>query len=176
MSNLIELTKLPDGWFKDKEDPTKLKPCPLPQGLWIQALKAVGNKLRFNFQMTDLQAAIGREQLKKLPGFIKQREKWFKIYHEIGLNLIDSKFQNHTPVRYRIVHKCKNPREIIDELFKEKIKAIVPIEEFELLDKNNIYLNAHSLSISTVSLPAHLNLKEEDIIRIGSIVKSKAIL
>ncbi len=48
MSDLIELTKLPDGWFKDKEDPTKLKPSSLPQGLWIQALKTVGTKLRFN--------------------------------------------------------------------------------------------------------------------------------
>ena len=133
------------------------------------------SKLRFNFQMTDLQAAIGRVQLKRLPTFIKQREKWFKIYHEIGLNLIDSKFQNHTPVRYRIVHKCNNPREIINELFKEKVKAIVPIEEFELLDKNDEYLNAHSLTLSTVSLPAHLNLSEDDVVRIGSIVKRKGI-
>ncbi len=68
------------------------------------------NKLRFNFQMTDLQAAIGRVQLKKLPAFINQREKWFQIYSEIGLNLIDSKLKNHTSVRYRIVHRCKNPK------------------------------------------------------------------
>jgi perosamine synthetase len=129
------------------------------------------NKLRFNFQMTDLQAAIGRVQLKKLPTFIKQREKWFKIYREIGLNLIENKLENHTPVRYRIVHKCNNPKKIIDALAKEEIKAIVPIEEYELLDKSKKYLSANLLSRSTVSLPAHLHLKEEDIFRIGSIVK-----
>ena len=30
-------------------------------------------KPRFNFQMTDLQAAIGRVQLRKLPGFVMRR-------------------------------------------------------------------------------------------------------
>ena len=35
--------------------------------------------------MTDIQAAIGRVQLRKLPKFIIQREKWFKIYKDAGL-------------------------------------------------------------------------------------------
>ncbi|MBJ6727090.1 DegT/DnrJ/EryC1/StrS family aminotransferase [Geomesophilobacter sediminis] len=34
----------------------------------------------FNFRMTDLQAAIGIEQLKKLPGFIRERRELAKIY------------------------------------------------------------------------------------------------
>ena len=129
------------------------------------------SKLRFNFQMTDLQAAIGRVQLKKLPSFINQREKWFKIYKDIGLSLMDTKFKNHKPVRYRIVHKCDNPRNIINALAKEGIKAIIPIEEWELLDQPKKYLSARSLTCSTVSLPAHLNLKEKDIMRIGKIVR-----
>ena len=130
------------------------------------------SKLRFNFQMTDLQAAIGRVQLKKLPSFINQREKWFKIYKDIGLNLMDTKFKSHKPVRYRIVHKCDNPRNIINALAKEGIKAIIPIEAWELLDQPKKYLSAYSLTCSTVSLPAHLNLEEKDIIRIGGIVKN----
>jgi len=130
------------------------------------------NKLRFNFQMTDLQAAIGRVQLKKLPAFINQREKWFQIYSEIGLNLIDSKLKNHTSVRYRIVHRCKNPKKIINALAKENIKAIIPIEQYELLDKPENYPCALSLCKSTVSLPAHLNLNEKDVYRIGHIVKN----
>ena len=122
--------------------------------------------------MTDLQAAIGRVQLKKLPSFINQREKWFKIYKDIGLNLMDTKFKSHKPVRYRIVHKCDNPRNIINALAKEGIKAIIPIEAWELLDQPKKYLSAYSLTCSTVSLPAHLNLEEKDIIRIGGIVKN----
>ena len=134
------------------------------------------NKLRFNFQMTDLQAGIGRIQLKKLPHFIRQREKWFKIYSDIGLNLIQSKSKNHNPVRYRIVHRCNNPKKIIKALAKEDIKAIVPIEEYELLDNPKKYLSALSLTRTTVSLPAHLNLNETDILRIGNIVKSNDII
>lgn len=48
MSDLIKLSKLPDGWIKDKDNPDKLKPSTLPTGLWIKALKNVGTKLRFN--------------------------------------------------------------------------------------------------------------------------------
>lgn len=128
--------------------------------------------LRFNFQMTDLQAAIGRAQLKKIPFFIEQREKWFKIYKEFNLKLIEAKSKNFTPVRYRVVHKCRNPYEIIETLKKNNIKAIIPIEERELLDKSKKYSSALELTHSTVSLPAHLALTENQIREIASIVKN----
>ena len=47
-------------------------------------------KLRFNFQMTDMQAAVGRVQLGKLPEFLEQREHLFGIYREAGLDLLGS--------------------------------------------------------------------------------------
>ena len=65
-----------------------------------------------------------------------------------------------------------SPKKIIKELAKEGIKAIVPIEEYELLDNPKKYLSALSLTHSTVSLPAHLNLNETDVLRIGNIVKN----
>jgi dTDP-4-amino-4,6-dideoxygalactose transaminase len=41
----------------------------------------------WNFDMTDVEAAIGREQLKKLPGLNKRRDEIVKIYNrEFGLN------------------------------------------------------------------------------------------
>lgn len=36
----------------------------------------------FNYRMTDLQAAIGIEQLKKLPGFLEERRKIAALYQE----------------------------------------------------------------------------------------------
>ena len=36
------------------------------------------NNRRFNFQMGDLQAAIGREQLRKLPNFLDKKRKDFQ--------------------------------------------------------------------------------------------------
>jgi len=40
------------------------------------------NMLGYNYRMTDLQAAVGIVQLKKLDLFIDEREKWAAYYHE----------------------------------------------------------------------------------------------
>jgi dTDP-4-amino-4,6-dideoxygalactose transaminase len=36
----------------------------------------------FNYRMTDLQAAVGREQLKRLPGIVARRRELASLYHE----------------------------------------------------------------------------------------------
>ncbi len=41
----------------------------------------------FNYRMTDVQAAIGIEQLKRLPGFLEQRKQLAALYHEQLKNL-----------------------------------------------------------------------------------------
>lgn len=128
-------------------------------------------KLRFNFQMTDLQAAIGRVQLKRLPDFIEQREKWFTIYQQVGLELVDGGFDMQ-PVRYRIVMRCADPTRVITKLATAGIRSIVPIEEFELLDSPKNYAEALTLSNTTVSLPAYPSLREEDVTRIARIAKA----
>lgn len=129
------------------------------------------SKIRFNFQLTDLQASIGRVQLARLPNFIKKRENWFKIYKKAGLNLIENNSKKICPVRYRIVLKCKSPKKIISNLAKSDIKAIIPIKEYELLDSPKKYQIAKKLCQSTVSLPAHLGLEKSDIYKIIQIVK-----
>ena len=66
--------------------------------------------------MTDLQAAIGRVQLKKLPHFIKRREEIFQRYKKEGLDLLDIPKEKNgylTPVRFRAIVKTKNPQKII---------------------------------------------------------------
>ncbi|RZD43826.1 MAG: hypothetical protein CXT78_07470, partial [Thaumarchaeota archaeon] len=94
-------------------------------------------KKRFNFQMTEIQAAIGREQLKKLPKFLERREEIFQKYKKNGLELLDvERNQNHiSPVRYRAVIKTEEPNKIIKSLESVGVKAIVPTEDWELLGK-----------------------------------------
>lgn len=127
---------------------------------------------RFNFQMTDLQAAIGRVQLNRLPQFIEIRESWFSLYRQAGLDLIDSTAADMQPVRYRIVMRCDKPANVITALEAQGVRAIVPIEEFELLDKSSDYPNAKELTHSTVSLPAYPALREADVIRIAHIARA----
>lgn len=128
-------------------------------------------KLRFNFQMTDLHAAVGRVQLGRLPEFIKRREEWFALYREAPLDLLDFTNVDVRPVRYRIVMKCAQPSRVIKALESEGIRAIVPIEPRELLDEPARYPVAWALTTTTVSLPAYPGMREEDIVRIASIAK-----
>jgi perosamine synthetase len=128
-------------------------------------------RLRFNFQMTDLQAAVGRVQLRRLHEFIAQRERWFSLYRQAGLELVGDKTNSMDSVRYRSVMRCTNPSRVIDKLASEGVRAIVPIEEFELLDTPESYPAAKALVKTTVSLPIYPDLREEDVVRIARIAR-----
>lgn len=129
-------------------------------------------KLRFNFQMTDLQAAIGRAQLVRLPEFLRLRKNIFEIYKNAGLPMVEGKDSNAVAVHYRAVIKCNQPKSLISALDAQGIRAIVPIEEWELLDDLKGYKNAKEMTRSTVSLPIYPSLTELEAKRIAQIVKS----
>tara|TARA_B110000014_G_C20123578_1_gene596796 strand:- start:2729 stop:3745 length:1017 start_codon:yes stop_codon:yes gene_type:complete len=134
------------------------------------------NKTRFNFKMTDLQAAIGRAQLKKLPSFLKRREEIFQYYKKSGLNLLDID-EKHSkilePVRYRAIMKTDSPSEIINSLDSIGVKAIVPTEDWELLDDWKKIPNSLNLSHQTVSLPIYPSLTNQQLDTILSVVITK---
>jgi perosamine synthetase len=121
-------------------------------------------KHRFNFQMTDVQASIGRVQLKQLPIFLERRQEIFTMYKESGLDLIESK--NNTSVYYRAVIRVNNPVKIKGKLLKQGIKTIIPIEDWELLDNSSEYKNAYNLTQTTLSLPIYPSLKNKEIMKI----------
>ena len=120
-------------------------------------------KKRFNFQMTDLQAAIGREQLKKLPSFLKRRNEIFNLYKNEGLNLLDVDDKKIDPVRYRAIIKTSKPGEIIKLLDSVDVKAIVPTEDWELLGQKSLFPNGLKLSKETVSIPLYPSLTNSEI-------------
>lgn len=129
-------------------------------------------KRRFNFQMTDLQAAIGRAQLKKLPNFLARREEIFKKYKKAGLDLLDiNPSDTHlSPVRYRAVMKTNEPKKIIESLESAGVKAIIPTEDWELLGNHNLLPNSLELARKTVSLPIYPTLTDQDIDNILSAI------
>lgn len=127
------------------------------------------DKKRFNFQMTDLQAAIGRVQLKKLPGFLKRRSEIFKKYKESGLSLLDIKAKNIKLVRYRAILMNKDPQKILAALKTVGVKAIIPIKSWELLAK---LPNALKLTNETVSLPCYPSLTDKEVQLIIEAVKN----
>ncbi len=126
---------------------------------------------RFNLQMTDLQAAVGRAQLKKLPGFIARRAEIFEIYRSAGLPLLDGASAGCVPVRQRAVVKTPEPQALIAALAASGVCAIVPQAVWELQGHAAAVPNAAALSMTTVSLPIYPSLSLADAQRIADIAK-----
>ncbi len=120
------------------------------------------HKPRFNFQMTDIQAAIGRVQLKKLPSFVKRREEIFRIYKSYGLNLLEPLESFVQPIRFKALIITKNPMEKVMALLKKDIKTIIPLEERELLDSSPLFQNAQYWSNNLLSIPIYPALSDEE--------------
>ncbi|PIR23349.1 MAG: hypothetical protein COV44_03455 [Deltaproteobacteria bacterium CG11_big_fil_rev_8_21_14_0_20_45_16] len=134
-------------------------------------------KIRFNFQMTDLQAAIGRVQLKNLPAFLRRREEIYLAYVESGLPVLRPPLASQAiPVRYRSVLKCTQPKKLQKSLEAQGIKTIVPIEDWELQDTPvDDYPMALDLCRSTLSLPCYPFLSKEDQQRLIEIAKESEL-
>jgi perosamine synthetase len=129
---------------------------------------------RFNFQMTDLAAAIGRAQLAKLPSFLARRSAIFAEYRNENLALVDAT-SDATPVRYRAVVRSANPRRLIERLAQHGITAIIPVEERELLGPAEHFPHAVAFANTTVSLPAYPSLQDGDLSHIVASLRSIAV-
>lgn len=129
---------------------------------------------RFNFQMTDLQAAIGRVQLRRLPKFLDRRDEIYRTYLSGGLNLLN-KVENsrlNTPVRYRSLLLVDQPHEFCSRLEQFNIKAIVPTEDWELLGPPDLYPNAKKWTKTLISLPIYPTLSTSEVDHIIKSVQS----
>ncbi len=113
--------------------------------------------LRFNMKMTDLQAAFGRIQLKKLPGFIQRRRYLADRYEQNGIPL----WKRVGGIEYRALVQSRNPEKLAGFLRQEKVCAILPVEEKELLCSPAAVPNAWKLTKSLVSIPLYPSLTDE---------------
>lgn len=126
---------------------------------------------RFNFQMTDLQAAVGRAQLAQLDQFLQRRQQVHAIYAAHGLPLWPGNFSSEVePCHYRAILRVSDPGRVIAGLERAQVRAIVPIEDWELLDDADSFPRAKSLTHSTVSIPIHPSLSESEIGTIADVV------
>ncbi len=128
------------------------------------------DKIRFNVQMTDLQAAIGRAQLQQLPQFIKRRDEIYEQYQDANFPLLEESTGIH-PVRYRAIIQTTKQTELIAELAKDNISASMPVNEWELSGPIEYFPHASYWLHNTVSLPIYPSLSNEDVKRIIKIVK-----
>jgi perosamine synthetase len=124
---------------------------------------------RFNLQMTDLQAAVGRAQLSQLPRFLARRKEIFASYSAAGLPLWPRTHAGCEPCYYRAILRADDPAGVIAELERGGVRAIIPIEEWELLEDAAAFPRAAALARSTVSLPIYPALTENEVAAIVAV-------
>ncbi|MFF5996099.1 DegT/DnrJ/EryC1/StrS family aminotransferase [Lysinibacillus sp. KU-BSD001] len=127
-------------------------------------------KLRFNFQMTDLQAAVGSAQLQQFSQFLQRRQEIYEQYKAARLPLLGAG-PGLEPVHFRAILQTAKQQEIIKALAKHDITAVVPIREVEILEPKAQYPNALKWTQNTVSLPIYPLLQDEDVQRIIQVVQ-----
>lgn len=138
---------------------------------------------RFNFEMTDIQAAIGIVQLKKLPFFLEKRKKIAENYKEIcalkGWDFQKPLKDNLECNYYRFVVKTgsQTKNKLKHYLKDNGVSAIIPIENWELLhnylglDRKN-FQKAEQISNETLSLPIYPDLmKKGNLGKITNVLK-----
>jgi len=138
----------------------------------------------FNFQMTDIQAAMGIIQLNKLNEFLENRKKIAKKYletcQERNWNYQKPKNKRFLQNWYRFVLKADHSLifKLQDTLSNSGIQCIIPIEDWELLS-NYLKLdpigfkNSETIAKSTLSLPIFPDLiKHENFDKIIELLKN----
>lgn len=136
-------------------------------------------KLRFNFQMSDLQAAIGRVQLKKLPSFLTSRKKIASQYYKAlpaGKVWPRQKFNAKQSNFYRFLVRTNQPTQLKRALADQGISTIIPIQTYELLhrylkQKPNDFPVTEDVAQTTLSLPIYPSLTSAEVNRISKSIK-----
>lgn len=128
---------------------------------------------RFNFQVSDMNAALGRSQLKKVDSFLKRRKqiaaKYDEVFNQKGIerqtSMIDCQYNNY---RYIIRLKEAEVKKLSTYLYSMGIKTIIPIETYELLH-NYLKLSpadfpvAENIAKTTLSMPIYPALRNEEV-------------
>lgn len=128
-------------------------------------------KPRFNFQMSDFQAAMGKVQLKKLSLFLKKRKRIANEYYNVlSLDKVwpPKNIKNKEPNFFRFLIRTDEPPKMKRFLEKKGIKTIIPIETYEVLHR---YLGKNpkdfpvgeNVAKTTLSLPIYPSLSASEI-------------
>ncbi len=143
--------------------------------------------LGYNYRLTDLQAAIALEQLKKLDGFLDKRIENAKYFNEQLRNINGIKIPEppieikHAFHQYTLI--CDNNKIMRDKLFdflREKgvgagIYYPTPLHLHPHFEKRGYkkcdFPISEEIAKKVLSLPVHPELKKEDLEKIVNLIK-----
>jgi perosamine synthetase len=132
--------------------------------------------VRYNYKMTDIQAALCESVLNKLPSFIQKRKEIARIYDN-GLRYVDAKVPvvpgGREHVYYRYVVSLDDPLPFMEEMEKKGVECRRPV--FKPLHKY-LQLSDYPMTDSAwekaVSIPIYPSLKREEVCLIVDAVKA----
>ncbi len=130
--------------------------------------------LGFNYRMTDLQAALGISQMKRIDDFVKHRHALQKRYHEKMINLpIDLPYQSKDsysslhlyPIQIKLDLISKSHPEVFNDLIKKGIGVnlhYIPVHTHPYFQKLGFefgnFPNAENYFSRAISLPLFYNM------------------
>jgi perosamine synthetase len=141
---------------------------------------ASNSQTRYNYKMTDFQAALGISQLQRMPEFIKRRKQIAHMYDRslTGLDLIlPPKEQDRSPIYYRYVIKVRSRAiNFIEQLRKKGIGAAAPVfQPLHHLVQGAQCPMADQLMGQCVSIPIYPDLTNGQVLQIcDSIYKTSS--
>lgn len=147
-----------------------------PRPYLLPSFEVVG----YNYRMTDLQGAVGVVQLKKLNGFIEERDRWAKFYNEKFKNISWLKTP-YVPDGYRhgwqsyvlLVDEERAPmkrNDLMEYLLQKGISTRPGTHAVHMLDvyrnmygiRPEDYPNARKANDYSMAIPLHNRMTEED--------------
>lgn len=148
---------------------------------WIYKIQQLGN----NFRMTEIQAAVGIEQLKKINKFINLRLNLVNLYKKKLANLEKISFQNSdytskaAIIYFVIILKTEKIRNNLAIFLRKKniftsVHWDPPLNEHQMFKKffkKNTSINSRKLSSNILSLPLHTMMTSKDVNYITNAVK-----
>lgn len=133
-----------------------------------------------NFRISDIHAAIGVEQIKKINNFLKHRNKLARIYkeelHEFEFQKIPKYVTLHPFMLFGILFDKNNRDKMNNFLNKNGIETRIcwrPVHLQKYFNNKKTYSlkNSEIIYSRIINLPMGNGLEQEDVMKVSSVVK-----
>jgi len=128
----------------------------------------------YNYSLTDLQAVIGRQQLKKLDSFIERRQDIAGIYDEV-FNDLEQEIPSSGGIYFRYIIEVECPDHYIREMKNQGIicerPVFKPLHQYLKLDSKN-YPNTERAMEYAISIPIYPSMSDAEIDYVCKAIKT----